>query len=211
MSREPYPLVELGRLTLESNDRIGTQSAPVLSSTKHYGLVRSDEYFKGRQIFSVSISNYKAAIRGQIVYATNHLAEGSIGIQDGCSLAAISPIYTVVTCREGVLPQYLINILRSDRLLREYWRLEQATVDRRGSIRYRDFASIRVPLPPLHDQHMMVDVLNGLDSEVQASEAAAGKLETLAGAMLADSLSVLPPRSYSAGGSGGWQPGAGGE
>jgi len=57
---------------------------PVLSCTKHYGLVDSLEYF-GRQIFSDDLSSYKVVKRGQFAYATNHIEEGSIGLSSPLS------------------------------------------------------------------------------------------------------------------------------
>ncbi len=188
MNEPGYELEELGNLTVESNERLGNRDGPVMSSTKHFGLVRSDEYFKGRQIFSSNLSNYKAARRGQIVYATNHLAEGSIGLQDRYPLAAVSPIYTVVTCLSHVLPEYLIRVLKSEHLMREYARREQASVERRGAIRYRDFSTIRIPLPNLWRQQRVDAILSELDSQIRSTEAIIDKLRRARGGLIGDLL-----------------------
>ena len=88
----------LGDLVDESNERVGRIAPIVLSSTKHHGLVPSSEYFQGRTIYSNDLSNYKRVDRGWFAYATNHLAEGSIGLQWAFDSACVSPIYTVFKC-----------------------------------------------------------------------------------------------------------------
>lgn len=73
----------LGDLVRQESRRVGPEHAPeVLSSTKHHGLVPSRSYFKGRQIFSDDLSAYRVVESDWFAYATNHLAEGSIGIND---------------------------------------------------------------------------------------------------------------------------------
>jgi len=51
---------------------------PVLSCTKHRGLVLSEEYF-GKRVHAEDTSGYRIVQRGEFAYATNHIEEGSIG------------------------------------------------------------------------------------------------------------------------------------
>src|SRR5687767_4839165 len=106
--------VRLGDVTIEQNTRVGNACAlTVLSSTKHRGLIPSDEYFK-RPVHSHDLRNYKIVERDWFAYATNHLSEGSIGLQQDYEAALVSPIYTVFSTRDDVYPQYLIRLLKSD-------------------------------------------------------------------------------------------------
>jgi type I restriction enzyme S subunit len=74
-----WNIVAIGEIAREvSSQQHGMGKLPVLSCTKHDGLVDSLGYFK-KQVFSHDTSDYKLVKRGQFAYATNHIEEGSIG------------------------------------------------------------------------------------------------------------------------------------
>ncbi|WDM15422.1 restriction endonuclease subunit S [Streptomyces lavenduligriseus] len=167
--REGWRRVTLGEVTQEQNLRVGdlSERVVVLSSTKHHGLVRSDEYFKNRQIYSDDISGYKLVRRGWFSYATNHLTEGSIGLQDLVEDGCVSPVYTVFSCSPEVDKGFMIRLLKSDRMLALYGLHDQASVDRRGAVRYSDFKDIEIDLPPLLEQRRIAEVLDEVDTQIQ--------------------------------------------
>src|SRR5665647_735470 len=167
----------LGSMTTEENVRVGRMnSVIVLSSTKHRGLVPSDDYFKNRAIYSADLSNYKRVQDGWFAYATNHLTEGSIGLYRGAAAACVSPIYTVFSCKPQVYPEYLFRLLKSPMLMSQYRMHEQASVDRRGAVRYRDFGRVQTLLPPLSEQRGIVAILESLDKAIRETEAISSKL-----------------------------------
>ncbi|WP_405442374.1 restriction endonuclease subunit S [Streptomyces niveus] len=175
--RDGWKRVALGEVTHEESVRVGelADEAIVLSSTKHHGLVRSDEYFKNRQIYSDDISGYKLVRRGWFAYATNHLAEGSIGLQELVDVACVSPIYTVFSCSPEIDVSFMYRILKSDAMLAEYGVHDQASVDRRGAVRYRDFKEIEINLPPLGEQKQIAEILDEVQNQLRTVEASAEK------------------------------------
>jgi type I restriction enzyme S subunit len=179
----------IGEETEESKERVGAGDPPiVLSSTKHRGLVPSDEFFRNRTVYSHDLSNYKTVFKDWFAYATNHLAEGSIGLQESFSRACVSPIYTVFSCRDGVDPNYLYRVLKSPEISSKYKVHEQASVDRRGAVRYRDFSKIYLILPPLEEQQRVAEVLEAADEAIQATERLIAKLEQAKLGLLHDVL-----------------------
>ena len=162
----------------ERNERVGSciDMPTVLSSTKHYGLVPSDDFFRNRTVYSTNLSNYKLVSKDWFAYATNHLAEGSIGLQERSNNACVSPIYTVFSCRDGVNPNYLYRVLKSPKLISQYKLREQASVDRRGAVRYRDFAKILLTLPPLAEQCRIMEILDAADEATRLTEQLINKL-----------------------------------
>ncbi len=157
--------------------RVGSGSPPtVFSSTKHYGLVPSREFFKGRQIFSDDLAAYRVVERNWFAYATNHLAEGSIGINNTPQPGCVSPMYTVFSAADGIDPAFLYRVLRSTDALAGYGKHEQASVDRRGAIRYSAFARIPVVLPPMKEQLRIAEILDTIDQTIQATERVIAKL-----------------------------------
>jgi type I restriction enzyme S subunit len=148
---------------------------PVLSCTKHRGLVDSMEYF-GKQIFSKDLSTYKVVHRGQFAYATNHIEEGSIGYQDLHDAAVISPMYTVFEAGKKIDDRFLFLLLKTE-LYRHIFEVNtSASVDRRGSLRWPDFSRIHIPLPSLEEQRAIVKVIEVADRELDRLKAKADAL-----------------------------------
>jgi type I restriction enzyme S subunit len=141
----------------------------VLSCSKHLGFVESSEYF-GKQIFSENTSNYKVIRRGCFGYPSNHIEEGSIGLLINHDIGMVSPIYTVFKCHENVMPEFLYALFKNDTYRHIFSISTNASVDRRGSLRWREFSLIQVPNPSKKEQHAIVDVLQAADNEMNQLE-----------------------------------------
>lgn len=175
-----WSVVEIGKVAREIsavNDTGG--NLPVLSCTKYDGLVDSLEYFK-KQVFSHDTAKYKLVRRGQFAYATNHIEEGSIGYQDVAPMGLVSPIYTVFEADTSRVDNgYLYKLLKTERLRQIFAASTSASVNRRGSLRWKDFARIHIPLPPLDEQRAIRNVLDTGKREIDLlkSEVAAFKTQ----------------------------------
>lgn len=148
---------------------------PVLSCTKHSGLVDSLSYFK-KQVFAKDTSGYKVVERGEFAFATNHLEEGSIGYQDLYERAIISPIYCVFKTQEVVNDSWLYPLLKTEIYRHIFDVNTSASINRRGSIRWEEFKSIHIALPNLEEQKAIADCLNAADKEIGLQQT---KLEQL--------------------------------
>lgn len=135
------------------------RALPVLSCTKYAGLVDSLKYFK-KQVFSENSATYKIVERGQFVYATNHIEEGSIGYQDLYDAALVSPMYTVFEPNAEVIDhQFLYMLLKTEAMRRVFEATTHSSVDRRGSLRWPEFAKLKISIPPMLEQQQIVTVL----------------------------------------------------
>lgn len=137
----------------------------VLSCTKYDGLVPSLEYF-GRQVFGDDLSKYKVVPNGYFAYATNHIEEGSIGYQNFNTLGLVSPMYTVFKTDETIDDAFMFKVLKSHRLIHEYNRRMEGSIDRRGGLRWKNFKGIKINIPPLEEQTAIAQVLNTADQEI---------------------------------------------
>lgn len=145
-------------------------SYPVLSCTKHGGFVDSLDYFN-KQVFSDDTSNYKVIKRNWIGFPSNHVEEGSIGIQNLYEAGIVSPIYEVFSVDiSKCLPDYLYANLKSDMYRQIFASRTNASVDRRGSLRWGVFSEIDVLLPPVDEQKLIVDVIDTSAKEIEALE-----------------------------------------
>lgn len=160
-----YP--RIGETASEASERNGnSEGRPVLSCTKHQGLVDSLAYF-GKRIFSEDLSTYKLVRRGQFAYATNHIEEGSIGYQNTYDEALISPIYTVFQTDDTIDDRFLFLILKTETYRHIFASNTSASVDRRGSLRWGDFARIHIPRPSIEEQRAIVKVIETADRELE--------------------------------------------
>jgi type I restriction enzyme, S subunit len=161
-----WAAVHIGDVADEiSGKNDGGRELPVLSCTKHRGLVNSLEYF-GKRIFSADTSNYKVVRRGDFAYATNHIEEGSIGYQDLHEAALISPMYTVFRTRAGVDHSFFFKLVKTE-LYRHIFEVNTSgSIARRGGLRWDEFAIIKVFLPSVPEQKRIAAVLEVCDREI---------------------------------------------
>ena len=144
-------------------------SLPVLTCSKHSGFVDSLAYFKN-QVFSRDTRDYKVIKRSQIGYPSNHVEEGSIGLQEIYDVALVSPIYVVFSVAEGVSAYFLHRLLKLDVYRQKFETATSASVDRRGSLRWPAFSEITVNLPPFEEQVAVAAILRDMDAEVVVLE-----------------------------------------
>ena len=152
-----------------SERNTGGDDWTVLACSKHLGFVESSKYF-GKRVFSADTSNYKIIRRGYFGYPSNHIEEGSIGLLLSHNIGIVSPIYTVFYCNESVIPEYLYSVFKTDTYRHIFAISTNASVDRRGSLRWKAFSLIRVPLPSIKEQKAIVEVLNVADNEIALME-----------------------------------------
>lgn len=165
------------------------RALPVLSCTKYAGLVDSLKYF-AKQVFSVDSSTYKIVERGQFVYATNHIEEGSIGHQDLYDAALVSPMYTVFEADAGVVNhQFLYALLKTEAMRRVFEATTHSSVDRRGSLRWPEFAKLKVQIPPMPEQERIVEVLETASNAVKVAKQQLAALQTQKRALMQKLLS----------------------
>ena len=166
----------IGDLATEISERNGEGEVhEVLSCSKYDGFVRSLEYFK-KQVFSADLSGYKKIWRGDFGFPSNHVEEGSIGLQNLTDIGVVSPIYTVFRFNpDEVNAEYAFAVLKTE-LYRHIFEVStSASVDRRGSLRWREFSLLPFPVPPLDEQVAIANVLrtsqrelDNLADEIQA-------------------------------------------
>ena len=141
---------------------------PVLSCSKYDGFVDSLKYFK-KKVYSDDTSGYRLIHRGCFGFPSNHVEEGSIGLQNLYDTGIVSPIYVVFRAKtKRVDNDYLYAVLKTDHYRQIFGSATNASVDRRGSLRWKEFSLIHVPLPPLDEQQKIAAVLSTADQEISA-------------------------------------------
>lgn len=178
----------IGELAVEVSQKLGGNGPyPVLSCTKHKGLVDSLAYFN-KQVFSADTSTYKVVPRGCFVYATNHIDEGSIGYQDLYDFGLVSPMYTVFKTNDEVDDAYLFALLKTEHYRQIFASATNASVDRRGSLRWKDFRNLHIPLPQIEEQRAISKVLASAVREAELIQAQLGLMRDEKAALMSQLL-----------------------
>ena len=167
-----WACVRIDNLGSEVSERnAGAEKFEVLSCSKYDGFVRSLDYFK-KQIFSKNLAGYKKIWFGDFGFPSNHIEEGSIGLQNLVNVGVVSPIYTVFRVDPNkVDANYAFAILKTD-LYRHIFEVStSSSVDRRGSLRWREFSKLPIPLPPMEAQKAIAEVLRTSKAELDALSA----------------------------------------
>jgi len=162
--------LHIGDVAKEVSERAGDESDyPVLSCSKYDGMVESLTYFK-KKVYSDDTSNYKVMRRGTFGFPSNHIEEGSIGYQDLFDAGIVSPIYYVFAADKTVDDGFLYKLLKTDRYRQMFAAATNASVDRRGSLRWKEFAKITLLLPPLEEQQAISEAVNSIAATEVAYE-----------------------------------------
>ena len=163
--------LHIGDVAKEVSERAGEETDyPVLSCSKYDGMVESLTYFK-KKVYSDDTSNYKVMRRGTFGFPSNHIEEGSIGFQDLFDAGIVSPIYCVFATDQQVDDGFLYKLLKIDRYRQIFAAATNASVDRRGSLRWKEFSRIPLPLPPLNEQRAINEAVNAVADVERGYEA----------------------------------------
>ncbi|MFY9590238.1 restriction endonuclease subunit S [Rickettsia endosymbiont of Halotydeus destructor] len=142
-----------------SEFNVNNNDYTVLSCSKHYGFVRSLDFFK-KQIFSKKLTNYKIIYRNDFGFPSNHIEEGSIGLQNLEDKAVVSPIYTIFTPdNKYIYHDFLFRLLKTKTYIHIFCVLTTSSVDRRGKLSWTDFSNIGLCLPDLIEQKKISEIL----------------------------------------------------
>lgn len=156
---EDWAYLRIEEVAVEVSQKLGDVTPyPVLSCTKHHGLVDSLNYFN-KQVFSLDTSTYKVVPQGCFVYATNHIDEGSIGYQNLYDFGLVSPMYTSFRTNDEILDSYLFALFKTEHYRQIFASATNASVDRRGSLRWKDFRKLHIPVPSIDEQKAIANVL----------------------------------------------------
>jgi len=183
--RDGWRDAPLGELFATTNDRLGEHEVEpeVLSVTKYDGVVRALDYFDKR-VASANLGTYKVLDADDWAYSTIHIDEGSIARNRLGVGGVVSPMYTTMRLVSGeLLPFYCELALRAPGMLLRYRDAQQGSIDRRRSLPWKTFSALTIPVPPLHEQRRVVDLVGSVDAAATAlrgcREAAEGALARL--------------------------------
>ncbi|MEW2453227.1 MULTISPECIES: restriction endonuclease subunit S [Streptomyces] len=122
------------------------------------------------------------------MYNTMRMWQGVSGVAGEAGI--VSPAYTVC-CPEGEIHAPFISyLLKTPRLVSQFYRNSQGLVSDTWNLRYHEFSSIEIMLPPLEEQRRIAEILDDVDEQLAISRAVLAKEERLQWAALRERLTV---------------------
>ena len=164
--------IALGEVFVPTSDRLGSQATEprVFSISKHDGVVPADEYH-GRRIASEKLDTYKCLPDEGWAYSTIHIDEGSISRNTNGFDGVVSPMYTTMKWdSESNDPAFFEMLLRSSEMLTRYADSAQGSINRRRSLPWSTFSTMKVDVPLLAEQRRIVDLIGSLDEAIEAAD-----------------------------------------
>lgn len=146
-------------------DYIQEESAKfkISDPTKTYGILGVNNQ---TGIFDAYLENgskikqkYKKMQVGWIAYNPYRVNVGSIGMRtDKQKYEYISPAYVVFSCKNGLLPEYIYRLMKTD-LFNKIIR-ENTTGSVRQNLNYSVLSNLQIPLPSLKEQNKIIAAYN---------------------------------------------------
>ena len=162
-----YPIEYLEKHIQEENHKVNLSAKPdesfkILGISNELGMF--DAYVKKGREFN---QKYKKVKEGWIAYNPYRINVGSIGIKDENIVNdLISPAYVVFSCKETLLPEYLLFILKSE------FGNQEVRNNTTGSVRqilnYGKLCNIRIPILPIDEQKAMIKKYKDLQNEIKS-------------------------------------------
>ena len=169
MTKSSAAPVSLSDLISECVVRNSDRSiSEVRSVTNRQGLVPTSDFFDNARTSS-DTKNYKVVAPGMFVYNPSRINVGSISWLNEASPVIVSPMYVVFALDQSrVLPEYLQLFLSSAGGKQQ---IEARTeIGARFRLPYESLARIKMPLPPLEAQRIVVELLGRFTALVSELE-----------------------------------------
>ena len=149
----------LRSLTSVSSERKGNQPAELLSVYREYGVIRKKSRDDNHNVESEDTSNYKRVGKGDLVMNKMKMWQGSLGVSEYDGI--VSPAYIVCHLTDTTIyAKYLHMLLRSPLFKTYYNRVSYGVRVGQWDMRYDDFKSLVIYVPPREEQDQIVRYLD---------------------------------------------------
>ncbi|MBL37670.1 MAG: restriction endonuclease [Xanthomonadales bacterium] len=140
-----------------------TPELPLLAVTQDQGVIPRSMLDRRISMSASNPANFKVVRENDFVIS---LRSFQGGLEHSAYDGLVSPAYTVLRCRPELEPRFYRHYLKSPDFIR---RLSVAVIGIRDGkqISFRDFASIKLPLPPRDQQQKIARLLDESEKEIK--------------------------------------------
>ena len=150
---------------------------PLFSLTIEKGVTeKSDRYEREFLVKDKSTKNYKIVYPNDIVFNPANLRWGAISKHTRDFNVLVSPIYEVLSVRQGFDIDFISYLVSSPRQISYYASILEGTLIERMAVKAESFLAIKYEIPSLQEQIAIAKVLKSIDKEISLLKAKVGKL-----------------------------------
>jgi type I restriction enzyme S subunit len=175
----------LGELFAERIE-INRPDLPLLSITSDRGVIRREDLDR-RDSSNPNKRLYRRIAPGDIGYNTMRMWQGvsALSMLEGI----VSPAYTICTPNALVDVEFAAVLFKYAPIIHLFRRYSQGLVDDTLNLGFREFAQIRVCIPPIEEQRRIGELFRTINQEVRAMELLAAAMTRRRRALLGRILS----------------------
>lgn len=180
-----WKLLRADKLFTEISVRNQTAKEPLLSVTQDRGVIPRDMLVGRVTMPTGSVDAFKLVEPDNFVIS---LRSFQGGLEHSAYRGLVSPAYTVLQASDDVHPAFFRHYFKSTDFVK---RLSVAVVGIRDGkqISYTDFRSIKLPLPPVHEQIALSGLLDLADQDIALCRARLNSLQLQKRALMQKLLS----------------------
>ena len=155
----------LNQISKKNKDNL---NFPVLSVSNKFGFIPQNEQFE-EEVASEDKSNYKLVKPNQFAYNPARINVGSIAmLTKPYTIGQISPMYVCFECAPMLNSDYFGYYLRSSSFKKEMQKRLEGSV--RMCLTFESMCNIKVSLPGIKEQLLVVKKLKKFDSKIKTEE-----------------------------------------
>ena len=150
----------LGECFYEINIK-GGEGLELLSVTINKGVIKRSD-IKWKDISRNDKSNYKVVKKGDMVYNTLRMWQGSSGVSlyDGI----VSPAYTVLGYRDFINPYFFSYVFKLSYIINKFRKYSQGLTSDTWKLKYSLFKNIHVMVPCIKEQERIVKFFSNIEN-----------------------------------------------
>lgn len=168
--KETWKLRQMSELVTERNEQIPeSEDFPLMSFTANEGVTPKSDRYNREFLVKNKNKKYKKTLKGDLIYSSNNLDVGSIGINKRVN-AVISPVYSIFYTQSGITSEYINLMIKRNEFINKMLRYRQGVVYGQYRIHEGNFLKIKDYIPSQDEQIKIGNFFKELDDSITLQE-----------------------------------------
>ena len=163
---EEWKQCKLDQIVIERNQQVQESiDFPLMSFTAKDGVTPKSDRYNREFLVKSDNKKYKKTELGDLIYSSNNLDVGSIGINKTGN-ALISPVYSIFYTRDGITPEFVDMLIQQKDFINKMIQFRQGVVYGQWRIHESDFLKIETRIPSSKEQIKMGALFKQIDNTI---------------------------------------------
>ena len=163
---EEWKQCKLDQIVIERNQQVQESiDFPLMSFTAKDGVTPKSDRYNREFLVKSDNKKYKKTELGDLIYSSNHLDVGSIGINKTGN-AVISSVYSIFYTRDGITPEFVDMLIQRKDFINKMIQFRQGVVYGQWRIHESDFLKIETRIPSSKEQIKMGALFKQIDNTI---------------------------------------------